>query len=409
MDRSGAWAGLVLAATMAASAAAEPANLAKASPGSAYFNRPGASMADHDRELRECLVLAARTRQPGMNGPYGGSVLSAALIGGVMGLLDGVADSKGGRVNAENCMVVRGWRVVRLPDEEADALGKLDQLSLAAKLKDWVGAAQPHGELIRQWNNDAVDAATVKWGRASIFAKANLSFAARDRSGDAKTPQPGRGSAFTRLSGSAKELKPQDLGAPSPDMAVIVFEVKDSGLNADTVVFRRMGPDPDTRAHDSDKLPDTLWGYDNWVWQPKGKWFAYAVPPGRWRIDQITNITGDTDLSLCLGSPAFEAKAGEVLFAGVFDLKASYTGPDLDLAPARAWLGEASPVAGLIRPAAYVNGARGRCDGVYIYDYEARGAPYLDGYAWGGAARPAAAADAAGPAPPPPTPPAPSP
>jgi hypothetical protein len=74
-----------------------------------------------------------------------------------------------------------------------------------------------------------------------------------------------------------------------------------------------------------------------------------------------------------------------VVYAGSFDFAATDMGPDLDLSPAKAWLG-ATPQAQVLRPAAYVNGTRGLCGANHIYALEVKGAPFEQGYVWGSAA-----------------------
>jgi hypothetical protein len=108
-------------------------------------------------------------------------------------------------------------------------------------------------------------------------------------------------------------------------------------------------------------------------------WFVYAVPPGRWRIGW-SNF-----LSYCLGSPSFEIKAGEAVYAGTFHIEGPTLAPDLDLAPAKAYLG--GPSAETLRAAVYRNGERGSCMGLsHDYALEFPGAPFAPGYSWGGAA-----------------------
>ena len=69
-----------------------------------------------------------------------------------------------------------------------------------------------------------------------------------------------------------------------------------------------------------------------------------------------------------------------MLYAGAFDLAAEDITPDMDLAPARAWLGDAArPVSA----AAYANGSLGPCGDNSIYALEFKGAPFEPGYAWG--------------------------
>jgi hypothetical protein len=143
-----------------------------------------------------------------------------------------------------------------------------------------------------------------------------------------------------------------------------------------------------------------LWAYDNYVWHKSGQWIAVAAPPGHWRLEKLALQGVGFEVNFCLGAPAFDVKAGEVIYAGTFDLNGSGVTPDLALDPARAWLGAASPFAAQVKPAAYVNGSRARCGGSSIYDLEFKGAPYADGYGWGGASRQAAATATATSAPP---------
>ena len=85
-------------------------------------------------------------------------------------------------------------------------------------------------------------------------------------------------------------------------------------------------------------------------------------------------------LNFCLGSPSFEVKAGEIVYAGSFDLSASVFEPNMDLAPAKSWLADPSKT---VLAATYVNGSQGRCSNNTIYALEINGAPFEPGYGWG--------------------------
>jgi hypothetical protein len=364
---------------VASSALADPVNLTRPSGPDTYFNRPGADMAAHDRALSECIALAHRTSQPQLY--VGASFLSAMMAAAI----ETWSDYKAYGANAENCMVARGWRVVQIPAEEAEAIAKLPQPQQAAKLSDWVGLATPHGEVVRQWGNDAAVGSTRKFDRTALLAGGpGLSFSARDRSIDPK-PVTDPDFGWRPFQGFAREIKPAAIaGVPSKD-AVIVMWVKSNGLAGDTMMLSREGSDPDVSPRLADKAPDRIVAYDNPVWQGGGRWMAFDVPAGRWRVTALASANGTLELNFCLGAPSFEVKAGEVVLAGAFNLSAPDIGPDLALAPAKAWLGQ-SPAAARLAPAVYTNGARGLCGGEYIYALEFKGAPYEPGYSWGGAA-----------------------
>jgi hypothetical protein len=92
-------------------------------------------------------------------------------------------------------------------------------------------------------------------------------------------------------------------------------------------------------------------------------------------------------LNLCLGSPSFELKPGEVIYAGTWNLAGDDLGPDLAMAPARAWL--KGPAAEQLQPAVYRNGSRGSCHAFPMsYALEIPGAPFAPDYHWGSLAQP---------------------
>jgi hypothetical protein len=162
------------------------------------------------------------------------------------------------------------------------------------------------------------------------------------------------------------------------------------------LIFLRVGPDENTTAASVDHGPDLLGGYIGLIAARRdGNWFAYAVPPGRWRIAAMGIVPS---IEFCLGSPAFDVGPGEVVYAGLFDLNSENLGPDLDLAPVHAWLA-GQPQADAVRAAAYTNGWPGACRGAAeVYALEVDGAPFREGYGWGGAWRPDAPAASPAPA-----------
>ena len=113
--------------------------------------------------------------------------------------------------------------------------------------------------------------------------------------------------------------------------------------------------------------------------------YAFVVPAGRWRIRDLSQK--GVPVNFCLGSPSFEAKAGEVVYAGSFDLQAEHFGVDPAPEPARAFLRDQPALAAKLTQAVWTNGATGGCGGSYIYALEFAGASSLDGYQGGAAPR----------------------
>ena len=178
---------------------------------------------------------------------------------------------------------------------------------------------------------------------------------------------------------------PKDLPSIPKDQAIIIFGVTRENIRGGyTIAFSRMGPSPEVSASSADHQPDIFAGFKGWGFEPKERIYSYAVPPGRWRIDAIAALATDGGLDLCLGSPSFEVKAGDIIYAGSFDLAGEAIGPDMAMEPATDWLGSNSEFAAKAKPAIYRNGSRGPCGEAFIYAFDIDSAPYEDGYGWRG-------------------------
>lgn len=313
---------------------------------------------------------------------YGSGVAEAAL-----GAAFASASHRGAvAASLENCMVVMGWRVVRVTGAEGAALANLPPADLAARLQPWLGAATPHGEIVRTWNNDAARAATIRYGLdASHTNNGQLSLRAATAGSLTQfvrpEPQPDRSSSKIDPMWPTKRLKPSELASVPAEGGVIIVWTK--GLNARNgavVSLSRIGSDGTASPSKVDHRPDRLVAGLGLLFVKKDNIFAFAAPAGRWRID---SFGGMGRLSFCMGAPSFELKPGEVVFAGTFDLSAENIGPDMSLEPIKAWLaGQAA--ANTVRPAEYTNGSVGACGGIgTIYALEIPGAPFEPGYQWG--------------------------
>jgi hypothetical protein len=406
---AGAVAGLLF--PLMAMAEGAPTTLGQMTLGYTYFNKPGADLQVHDVDVKDCATEAARTISfdEQINVSVVGRPVAAAAGQATASALEGVmrpAYHRGAVGSAiENCMVVRGWRVVKLPDDEGRALAKLAPSELSARLAPWVGASNPHGQVVRVWNNDADDDANSRFalrpdhtndGQLSLIEATSQDLHQFDQPRPSMDVGPGAVDPRWPKGG----LAPAALGSAPDGSAILIVKIKaapihftlsmamlpnkaSSPVNGAAVLLSREGPSKDAFPSRVDHAPDFI-ETDPW----HGDTFAFAVPPGRWRI---SGIGKPMVLNFCLGAPSFEVKAGEVVYAGLFDLGAADLGPDLDLAPAKAWLA-GHPQAQTIRAAVYSNGSRGVCAGNAIYALEVRGAPFAPGYLWGGAPRQAVAA-----------------
>lgn len=349
--------------------------LALPSDGYVYFNRPGATVGTHHADLDDCLdktqlVLPSQKTQ----------ILDTGLIG--LLVAQAVFDEPA-RVRAaasmEACMVVKGWRVVRLGQEEGAEVAALAPDALLARVMPWIGADAPHGDIVRVWQNDATRASAYASDKSRYFKDGQLSWrvlAADGILGSRREENKARrGSVFIL---PPKPLAgPQAIAAVPSGLATVVIHLSHTAKKTvSTLFFTRMGSDRLDRPSWSDNLPDMFE-----LRQSGDKWISVMVAPGRWRVDTIGGV------STCLGGPAFEVREGEVVYAGHFDLASEDMTPGLDLAEPRGYL-SGTPAAEIVRSAVYVNGTRGTClPGHINYAIEFRDASFEPGYSWGSAAK----------------------
>jgi hypothetical protein len=350
-----------------ASAQSSPrANLSRASGGATYYNRPDAGSAAHDQDLRACISMAAGIAQ--------GVDFASGLI---PALLADATDQSRLQGNVENCMVVKGWRVVQISGPEGEALGRLGRAELASRLAPWVGAQSPNGTVVRTFANEAARGDTI-WGGTNYGRQNALSIKAVNLENLPEYPRfPGSTPPRTR------PLKPEDFARVSADAAVVVVRMigtrRTNGVRFD---FERVRP-LDAAVRPSRSATDPV---ETFYAAPVGPRFggsaeerlettiAIPVVPGRWRIAAKMNLLG-----FCLGAPAFDVEAGDVLFLGTFDV-AGDLGPDMTLDPAQAFLANAPDLRGRLRPASWMNGVTTPCRGGHTYALEIPGAPFVDGY-----------------------------
>jgi hypothetical protein len=420
-------AALAATALSALAGVCQAADLTRASEGYTYFNRPGATVEQHDAAIEDC-----RRRQEGLHVPIsvaGGTTAvsgvspAAAGAGGLIGMMivetaeQAAADHRARPSHIENCMVVKGWRVVRLDEAEGKALAARKPKDRSPEFLTWIGAAEPHGQVVRVFANDL-----AQTNGEGIFPqqKGGNVFAGRDKSStqvgllppvvegtvsltpaqrrkaemEAAKPHP----PAPRQAWSARPPKPleeKELGGVPAGMALVVVNV--AGDREISVEFNRLGPDPQTPAW-IDKKPSEVF-----VTRPPnayaqagaagGTTRVFALAPGRWRLASIT--VDWAQLTLCMGSPGFDLHAGEVIYAGSF--RPDRLMPEMDLAPAKAAFPALSELGEQVRAAEWINGTTGWCgDGAVLYSLEAPGRPFVEGYAMGSRAHAQSAAAPAG-------------
>lgn len=335
--------------------------------GYTYYNRPGATVAEHNSDLAACISDTALPAGVGLSYTNLATQVASNMIWS--GVIAGLSAA-----SVENCMIVKGWRVVQLADDEGRAVAEGPSRELVDRLGAWIGESQPRGRIVRGWGNEAAHPADVTTAsRPAAPDSRQLSFRLYASSNPPKTT-PVLTERRPKLDArwSTGPITPERLSAVPADAGVIVVRATVGGLT-----LERMGNSPDVRPSYEDHAPDLLLAARGVFAGVKDRdWFVFVVPPGRWRI------TSSSVMSYCFGAPSFEVRPGEVVYAGAFDVKGSNLGPDLALEAARTYLG--APLESKVKAAAYMNGSRGSCHrGGLQYALEIPGAPFASDYRWG--------------------------
>ena len=335
-----------------ASAQSRPARELISEPvqGYAYYNRPGATLDEHNEAFRDCF-MATNVQMNGQPNPLATGLAFRMVWGGVIQAIGASA--------AENCMIAKGWRVFQLPENQGRAFSDLSPEAFKAAFAPLVGADTPPGNLARQWDNQTARPAEYHTpSRPRAPSPQQLSTRAFEVSGlpfELRTAQEAIGPSLVRLRG----IQLAQAGEPKPGMAIIV--VRAIGRRAMT--FARTQATGGANA----------FGIEG---GRQGNWQAFEVPVGRWRIAQTSWIIH------CLGAPAFDLAAGDVIYAGTFDLEGQVMGPTLNVEDVPDQL--AASLRARLRAANYENGSTIPCPyGAGIYPLEIPDAPFEPGYSWG--------------------------
>jgi hypothetical protein len=113
-----------------------------------FFNKVGATAEQAAADIAQCRAIAE-----GADSQINGV---SVLTGGVGAIIGGAfAGGRLERVNIENCMLVRGWRLYAMTREEGSVWKAFSQSQRDAELAMLSGASSPaRGSLLRDWRND---------------------------------------------------------------------------------------------------------------------------------------------------------------------------------------------------------------------------------------------------------------
>lgn len=127
---------------------------------SRYYNKPGATRADYDKDWQECRLIARGSRTPGGSPVvvYNPAIISpaAAAAGGLLGglIAGAIADGETRRANRRSCLMYRGWRVVEVTDAQEKLFLTMPDPEREAWFNRMLGVENPDGKSVTRWNND---------------------------------------------------------------------------------------------------------------------------------------------------------------------------------------------------------------------------------------------------------------
>jgi hypothetical protein len=233
-------------------------------------------------------------------------------------------------------------------------------------LASYVSSSDPPvGVLAEQWGNEFMDAQT------SVYAQEVLDMPAATQ---AIARAEAAGINFYYLRGrAAPELAAGDTVNPGMATVVLAMTTPDGervAFNRDILAFLKI--DPDTGNVPLSNGHPTFINLGQWNREREPQRFqVFQVPPGRyafWRFVDTENKTVD----FCLRTVGFDVRAGEVVYAGRWQVAAGHplNISMADSEEARTAVRQISPEVGdAMQLATYRNGVRLPCPTYYLPEY----------------------------------------
>jgi hypothetical protein len=131
-----------------------------------YYNKPGATRADYDKDWQECRLIARGSMSPTGNYVvvYNPAVISpaAAAGGGIIGglIASAIIEGQTRRANRRACLLFRGWRLVEVAPEQTARFAALPDAEREKLFNEVLGAADPKGKSIQSWSNSFAEMPT---------------------------------------------------------------------------------------------------------------------------------------------------------------------------------------------------------------------------------------------------------
>jgi len=272
-----------------------------------FYNKPGATRAQYDADWQECRLIARGSQLPRGTSTYYNPMMYnpsisplAAGVGGGIGaaIAAAIAEGAARRENRKRCLLIRGWRMVKLPQDKAQAIAAMSDEAKEAYFNTIVGAAEVSGEIEKKDSFTPLEDPALTVG-AGLASPATL-WLHKD---PAKAVMPVLGAdqgavvvAFNRNNPAAKDrfgrLELYRYDAAKGDLQ---YQPRDWKKKGDLTTYVVPIPAGDRRAgYELRVIPVTAGDY----------------VLGGWTVGTNTPPAS----SYCFGAPTFSVKAGEYVY-----------------------------------------------------------------------------------------------
>lgn len=344
---------------------------------SRFYNKPGATRAQYDADWQTCRLIARGSRTPSGSVPYFYnpaviSPLAAGIGGGIGGLIAGaIAQGQQRRENRRQCLLIKGWRLVEVPDAQQAKVAAMTDAEREAYFGTIVGAA-------------TVDGVVTERTSFSLAPDPALPLDA-----------PVAGLPSVWLGKKVDASVPMVL-APNEAAVVVAFrrpDAKSAGRSGLVQLLRYdpVGRDLIYRPKDWKKTGDkTAYAADVKSGDKKAAYEVQVVrvTPGDYVFNSFAVGAMLPTTTHCFGAPTFHVNPGEVAYLGDFipfwnvELKDGAKVSTLAWAPhadeARAALSARQPaLAAAMKPAEWRNRATYACSGISMTRWDLPGVAEL--------------------------------
>ena len=270
-----------------------------------YYNRPGATLEDYNADWQTCRLIARGSRTPSgmatyVYNPAFVSPLAAGIgsgIGAGLGAL--IAEGVQRRANRRACLLIKGWRLVRMTDAEQRQVAAMSPAGQQAFFAKAVGAENPSGEIEE---------------RTSFVL-------APDPELDLDAPVAGEPSLWLGKS-KISPTSPIVLG-PNEGAVVLAFrrpDAKSAGRSGKLRLLKfkaeRLDLDLPRKGVKEDKQISFVRLVESKDRKAPYELQVVRLTPGYYVIDSTSAGSTLPMTTNCFGAPIFEVKAGETVYLG---------------------------------------------------------------------------------------------